>query len=227
MSTFGSSFKFEFAAEIISGVVPPGPSRLATTTTSLESYQDLSVASNLSFELREGAIPILTFEGDERLRLVAGQWANYRQKLPKRYMSNPDIPLHTIAPNSRSRAAYTPLADQDDSNSQRDDRTPEKANMHTGALRSGAAARATTRGFGSGRSKGKGKQREQYADESDEEATLLGHVERGADGDPDGDDDGDIGGEGQGSTRLRRLEGSQISRVRQFVLWDGHNNRRR
>lgn len=83
--------------------------------------------------------------------------------------------------------------------------------MRTGALRSGAAVRTATRGFGSARSKGKGKQREQYADESDEEATLLGHVERGA---PDGDDDGDIGGEAEGSTRLRRLEGSQSSRVR-------------
>jgi phospholipid-translocating ATPase len=100
--------------------------------------------------------------------------------------------------------------------------------MHTATLRSTAAVRTTTRGFGGGRSKGKGKQREQYADESDEEATLLlGHVERGADGDPDGDDDGDIGGEGQGSTRLKRLEGSQTSRVRCFVLRDGHRDRTR
>ena len=100
--------------------------------------------------------------------------------------------------------------------------------MHTAALRSTAAVRATTRGFGSGRSKGKGKQREQYADESDEEATLLlGHVERGADGDPDGDDDGDIGGEGQCSTRLKRLEGSQTSRVRYIVLRDEYSDRRR
>ncbi|KAG8215174.1 hypothetical protein J3R82DRAFT_8689 [Butyriboletus roseoflavus] len=127
-------------------------------------------------------------------------------------MSNSDIPLHTISPSSRSRAAYTPLVDRHNSISQRDDRTPERTNMHTGALRSGAAARTTTRGFGSGRLKGKGKQREQYADESDEEATLLGHAERSADGDPDGEDDGDIGGEGQSSTRLRRLEGSQISK---------------
>ena len=91
--------------------------------------------------------------------------------------------------------------------------------MHPAALRSAA----TARGFGGGRSKGKGKQRERYADESDEEATLLlGHVERGADGDPDGDDDGDIGSEGQSSTRLKRLEGSQVSRVRWFILRAGH-----
>lgn len=99
--------------------------------------------------------------------------------------------------------------------------------MHTAALRSNAAAR-TTRAFGSGRSKGKGKQRERYADESDEEATLLlGHVESGGDGDPDVDDDGDVGGEGEGSTRLKRLEGSQISRVRYSVRWDEHNDRKR
>ncbi|KAF8548430.1 phospholipid-translocating P-type ATPase [Imleria badia] len=126
-------------------------------------------------------------------------------------MSNPDIPLHTIAPKSRSRAGYAPLTDQHNDNPQVDDRTPEETNMHTAALRSAATARTTARGFG--RSKGKGKQREQYADESDEEAALLlGHVERGADGDPGGDDDGDIGSEGQSSTRLRRLEGSQVSR---------------
>ena len=100
--------------------------------------------------------------------------------------------------------------------------------MHTAALRSNAAVRTTARGFGSGRSKGKGKQRERYVDESDEEATLLlGHVESGVDGDPDGDDDGDIGGEGQGSTRLKRLEGSQTPRVRHFVLRHGHGDRRR
>ncbi|KAG9311135.1 hypothetical protein JVU11DRAFT_9050 [Chiua virens] len=130
-------------------------------------------------------------------------------------MSNPGIPLHAIAPKSASRAAYAPLTDQHHSKSQGDDdRTPGRASMHSGALsRSAAAVRSTTRGFGGGRSaKGKGKQREQYADESDEEATLLlGHVEEGADGDPDGDDEGDIGGEGQGSTRLKRLEGSQVA----------------
>ena len=88
--------------------------------------------------------------------------------------------------------------------------------MHTAALRS-AAVRTATRGFGSGRSKGKGKQREQYPDESDEEATLLlGHVEGVVDGHPDGDGGGDIGDEGQGSTRLKRLEGSQMSRVRHW-----------
>jgi phospholipid-translocating ATPase len=86
--------------------------------------------------------------------------------------------------------------------------------MPAGALRS-SAPRTTTHGFGSGRPKGKGKQRERYTDNSDEEATLLlGHVERDADGDPDGDDDGDIGAEGEGSTRLKRLEGSHSSRVR-------------
>ncbi|KAF8438445.1 hypothetical protein L210DRAFT_2265922 [Boletus edulis BED1] len=127
-------------------------------------------------------------------------------------MSNVDIPLHTIAPKSRYRAAYAPLTDHHIANSQGHDQTPEETTMHTAALRSAVAAR-TTRGLGSGRSKGKGKQRQQYPDESDEEATLLlGHVERGADGDPDGDDDGDIGNEGQGSTRLKRLEGSQVSR---------------
>lgn len=100
--------------------------------------------------------------------------------------------------------------------------------MHAAALRSNAAVRTTTRAFGTGRSKGKGKQRERYADESDEEATLLlGHVESGADGDPDVDDDGDVGGEGEGSTRLKRLEGSQSSRVSCFARWDGHNDRKR
>lgn len=118
-------------------------------------------------------------------------------------MSNPDIPLHYISSNSRSRPRY---ASPTDSISQGDDH-PGRTDMHTAALRSAAAGR----GFGSGRSKGKGKQREQYPDESDEEATLLlGHV----DGDADGDEDGDIGGEGQGSTRLKRLEGSQTPRVR-------------
>lgn len=83
--------------------------------------------------------------------------------------------------------------------------------MHAAAFRNTSAGRTTARGFGGGRSKGKGKQREQYPDESDEEATLLlGHVESGADDDPDGDDDGDIGSEGQGSTRLKRMEGSQV-----------------
>lgn len=131
-------------------------------------------------------------------------------------MSNPDIPLHTL---SRSRARYAPLIDQDTANPHQADQT----DMHTAALRTAAAARTTTRGFGSARSsKGKGKQRERYTDESDEEAALLlGHVERDANGDPDGDEDGDIGGEGQSSTRLKRLEGSQVSRVRSFVLRGG------
>lgn len=92
---------------------------------------------------------------------------------------------------------------------------PRGTNMPPGALRSSSAPRTTIHGFGSERPKGKGKQRERYTDDSDEEATLLlGHVEGGEDGDPDGDDDGDIGAEGEGSTRLKRLEGSHSSRVR-------------
>ncbi|KAF9228134.1 phospholipid-translocating P-type ATPase [Gyrodon lividus] len=63
--------------------------------------------------------------------------------------------------------------------------------MHTGVIRSTAAVRNTTRSLASGRTKGKGKQRERYADESDEEATLLGNVERSADGEPDVEEDGD------------------------------------
>lgn len=87
--------------------------------------------------------------------------------------------------------------------------------MPPGALRSSSAPRTTIHGFASGRPKGKGKQRERYTDDSHEEATFfLGHVERGEDGDPDGDDDGGIGAEGEGSTRLKRLEGSHSSRVR-------------
>ncbi|KIJ61190.1 hypothetical protein HYDPIDRAFT_138015 [Hydnomerulius pinastri MD-312] len=79
--------------------------------------------------------------------------------------------------------------------------------MHTSILRSAAVSRTTN-----GRSKGKGKQRERYADESDEEATLLGNVDRSGSGHIDGDADGDADGEGEGSTRMKRLEGSQMSR---------------
>lgn len=202
------TIRLSLAAEIISGVVPE-LSYLATTTTDARNSLRVSHSIYPSNRGRGDINSTLWTTSVYRSAVV-----QFQRETPTYYMSSPDIPLHTIAPNSRSRAAYAPLTDQHNFNSQGDDQTPEKTNMHTGALRSSAAVRTTTRGFGSGRSKGKGKQREQYADESDEEATLLGHVERIADGDPDGDDDGDIGSEGQGSTRLRRLEGSQLSKVR-------------
>lgn len=78
--------------------------------------------------------------------------------------------------------------------------------MHTSVVRS-AAVRSTNRNLIIGKSKGKGKMREQYADESDEEATLLGHVERHGDGDVDAEDL-------EQATQLRHLEGSRLSRVR-------------
>ncbi|KIM57827.1 hypothetical protein SCLCIDRAFT_129566 [Scleroderma citrinum Foug A] len=77
--------------------------------------------------------------------------------------------------------------------------------MHTSVVRS-VAVRSTNRNLIIGKSKGKGKMREQYADESDEEATLLGHVERHGDGDVDAEDL-------EQATQLRHLEGSRLSRV--------------
>ncbi|KAF8841070.1 phospholipid-translocating P-type ATPase [Paxillus ammoniavirescens] len=128
-------------------------------------------------------------------------------------MSNPDIPLHTIARKSRSRARYAPLGPHDNPNQQQGDgNAAEGKGMHTGVLRSTAAVRATTRNLANARTKSKGKQRERYADESDEEATLLGNVDMNVDGGLEGEEDADATGEGEGSTRMKRLEGSQSSR---------------
>ncbi|KAI6041769.1 hypothetical protein EDC04DRAFT_2665360 [Pisolithus marmoratus] len=87
--------------------------------------------------------------------------------------AGPDIPLRTIAPG--------PSSDQDTN--------PESTErgMHSNVLRA-AAVRSAGKSLIKGRNKGKGKMREQYLDESDEEATLLGNVERHGEGDAHGED---------------------------------------
>ncbi|KIJ04856.1 hypothetical protein PAXINDRAFT_103991 [Paxillus involutus ATCC 200175] len=76
-------------------------------------------------------------------------------------MSNFDIPLHTIARKSRSRAQYAPLGLHDNPNQQQGDgNATEGEGMNTGVLRSTAAVRTTTRNLANARTKGKGKQRE-------------------------------------------------------------------
>ncbi|KIJ07873.1 hypothetical protein PAXINDRAFT_177648 [Paxillus involutus ATCC 200175] len=137
-------------------------------------------------------------------------------------MSNFDIPLHTIARKSRSRAQYAPLGLHDNPNQQQGDgNATEGEGMNTGVLRSTAAVRTTTRNLANARTKGKGKQRERYADESDEEATLLGNVDMNVDGGLEGEEDGDVGGEGEGSTRMKRLEGSQSSKRSSTLIKEG------
>lgn len=108
--------------------------------------------------------------------------------------SRSDIPLHTITVH---KSGAGPTSSLQDTHSE----LPEN-NMHTSIVRS-AAVRSTNRNL---KSKGKGKMREQYADESDEEATLLGHVERHGDGDVDAEDV-------EQPTQMRHLEGSRLSRV--------------
>ncbi|KAH7882069.1 hypothetical protein F5I97DRAFT_1989102 [Phlebopus sp. FC_14] len=120
--------------------------------------------------------------------------------------SGSDIPLHSII--RTSRAGYTPLSDrvQQISNQQDPDDSSKSplANMHTGVLRGAAAARTSL-----SKSKGKGKQRERYADESDEEATLLGNVDGRTvlDGDAEA-------GEGATQMKLVPQRSSTISRTR-------------
>ncbi|KIK19433.1 hypothetical protein PISMIDRAFT_107630 [Pisolithus microcarpus 441] len=65
-----------------------------------------------------------------------------------------------------------------------------------------------------GRSKGKGKMREQYLDESDEEATLLGNVERHGEGDIDGEDV-------EESTQMKRLQLSRQDKSRTIPFRPG------
>lgn len=110
--------------------------------------------------------------------------------------SRSDIPLHTITVH---KPGASPTFSLQDTHSE----LPEN-NMHTSVVRS-VAVRSTNRNLIIGKSKGKGKMREQYADESDEEATLLGHVERHGDGDVDAEDL-------EQATQLRHLEGSRLSR---------------
>ncbi|KAI6009970.1 hypothetical protein EDC04DRAFT_2771575 [Pisolithus marmoratus] len=87
--------------------------------------------------------------------------------------AGPDIPLRTIAP--------VPSSDQDTN-----PETTERG-MHSNVLRA-AAVRSAGKSLIKGRDKGKGKMREQYLDESDEEATLLGNVERHGEGDTNRED---------------------------------------
>ncbi|KAI6134304.1 hypothetical protein EDD17DRAFT_1651905 [Pisolithus thermaeus] len=107
--------------------------------------------------------------------------------------SGSDIPLHIIAPVSSSNRGH-----HQDTHSE-----PTERGMHSNVLRA-AAARSASKSFVKGRNKGKGKMREQYPDESDEEATLLGNVERHG-----GED---IGGEDvEESTQMKRLQVSRHS----------------
>lgn len=113
-----------------------------------------------------------------------------------------DIPLHTIAVHKLG--ASPPSSHQDH---RRDTHSESPGtNMHSSVLRS-AAARSVNRNFAIGRGKGKGKMQEQYTDESDEEATLLGNVERHRDEDIDAEDV-------EQPTQMGRIEGPQLSRVR-------------
>ncbi|KAI6103014.1 hypothetical protein F5141DRAFT_244790 [Pisolithus sp. B1] len=107
--------------------------------------------------------------------------------------SGPDIPLYIIVPLSSSNRGH------------HQDTHPESTErrMHSHVLRA-AAARSAGKSF----AKGKGKTREQYPDESDEEATLLGNVGKHEEGDINGED-------AEESTQMKRL---QVSRVRPFIL---------
>ncbi|KAI6148059.1 hypothetical protein BKA82DRAFT_1005851 [Pisolithus tinctorius] len=88
----------------------------------------------------------------------------------------PDIPLRTFAPVSSSSHDH-----HQDTNSESTERR-----MRSNVLKA-AVVRSAGKSLITGRNKGKGKMREQYPDESDEEATLLGNVERHAEGDIDGE----------------------------------------
>ncbi|KAI6103016.1 hypothetical protein F5141DRAFT_1134500 [Pisolithus sp. B1] len=107
--------------------------------------------------------------------------------------SGPDIPLHIIAPVSSSNRGH-----HQDTHPE-----PTERRMHSNVLRA-AAARSAGKSLVKGRNKGKGKMREQYPDESDEEATLLGNVERHGEGDMDREDV-------EESTQMRRLQVSRHS----------------
>lgn len=105
----------------------------------------------------------------------------------------PDIPLRTFAPVSSSSHDH-----HQDTNSE-----STEGRMHSNVLRA-AVVRSAGKSLITGRNKGKGKMREQYPDESDEEATLLGNVERHADG---GINEEDV----EESTQMKQLQVSRRS----------------
>lgn len=105
----------------------------------------------------------------------------------------PDIPLRTFAPVSSSSHDH-----HQDTNSE-----STEGRMHSNVLRA-AVVRSAGKSLITGRNKGKGKMREQYPDESDEEATLLGNVERHADGDINEEDV-------EESTQMKQLQVSRRS----------------
>lgn len=86
-----------------------------------------------------------------------------------------EIPLHTFGRSRKSRAGYTPLhnGDEDHSNANRgtNSTSSSKSNLRT----MHAAVRAAVTSSGTLR---KGKQRERYADDPEEEETLLGSAAR-------------------------------------------------
>ncbi|PIL25785.1 transporter [Ganoderma sinense ZZ0214-1] len=89
-----------------------------------------------------------------------------------------EIPLHTFGRSRKARAGYTPLhngepGDEDHSNANRGTSTTgsTKSNLRT----MHAAVRAAVTSSGNVR---KGKQRERYADDPEEEETLLGSAAR-------------------------------------------------
>lgn len=105
----------------------------------------------------------------------------------------PDIPLRTFAPVSSSSHDH-----HQDTNSE-----STEGRMHSNVLRA-AVVRSAGKSLITGRNKGKGKMREQYPDDSDEEATLLGNVERHADGDINEEDV-------EESTQMKQLQVSRRS----------------
>ncbi|KAM5540932.1 hypothetical protein V8D89_005243, partial [Ganoderma adspersum] len=86
-----------------------------------------------------------------------------------------EIPLHTFGRSRKSRAGYTPLhnGDEDHSSANRgtNSTSSSKSNLRTmhSAVRAAVTSSGTIR---------KGKQRERYADDPEEEETLLGSAAR-------------------------------------------------
>ncbi|KAG6333074.1 hypothetical protein ID866_6016 [Astraeus odoratus] len=112
--------------------------------------------------------------------------------------SRSDIPLHAIPRKTRA-------SDASSNPDYRRDTHPGSSgdSMHSSVLRN-AAVRTAGRSLVRNQNKGKGKMRERYPDESDEEATLLGNVERHAEDDLEG-------GNAEASTQLKRSERPQCS----------------
>ena len=81
------------------------------------------------------------------------------------YMS--EIPLHTFGRNRKSRAGYTPLQNGEPGDDDHNDDHDQVSSNRT--MRAGIRAAATSSSVNR-----KGKRRERYADDPDEEATLLG-----------------------------------------------------